>query len=107
MEIIPLENEPNQQLQVILDDQECSIAVYSRCDRLFMDLTVGQDVVFTGAICNDRANVVPFPTSLFQGSLHFFDMLGGNHEPSWDGLSDRYTLIFVSENEDIPESLAY
>lgn len=106
MDIIPLEAEPNQQLLVILDDQECTLGVYSRGNRLFMDLTVDATPVFSGAICHNGADIVPFPTGLFRGSLHFYDR-EGHSDPSWEGLKDRYVLLYLAEDETLPDALAY
>lgn len=106
MEIIPLESEPNQQVLVILDNQECTIAVYSRGGHLFMDLMVGQSAVFAGAICNNGANIVPFSTELFKGSLHFYDT-EGHSNPVWDKLKERFLLLYLAEGESLPDSLIY
>lgn len=106
MEIIPLESEPNQQVLVILGNQECTIAVYSRGGYLFMDLMVGSTPVFAGAICNHGANIVPFATELFKGSLHFYDT-EGHSRPVWDKLKERFMLLYLDEGESLPEELAY
>ena len=107
MQIIPLRAIPAQELQVILDGQECTIALFWRWGRLYMDLTVGAVAVCRGAICQNGASIMQFPSTAFVGSLHFWDILGKQAAPQFDGLGGRFCLIFLSEGEEAPESLRY
>lgn len=106
MKQIPLQAIPAQRLQVVLDDQNCTIAVYQRGNNLYMDLAVDADEVFNGAICRYGADVGQSPTLLFDGTLHFFDTQG-QADPQYEGLDSRWYLLFIPDGEDVPEQLQF
>ena len=104
---IPLKNLPSQELQVVLDGQQCMIFVYWRFGLMFLDLTVGDNVVCKGAVCRNGASITQFQSLYFRGSLHFWDTQGNQKSPQWEGLEDRYALLYLSEGEDVPLALQY
>ena len=104
MQQIPLQPIPAQRLQVVLDGQHCTLAVYTRGGRLYADLDVGSNTVFRGAICRYGADVVQSPTPLFAGSLHFYDTRG-TQDPDYAGLGSRHVLLYLSAGETVPAAL--
>ena len=98
MREIPLDAEPSQSLRVLLGDQECSLNVYQRGPRLYLDLDVDGRRICTGAVCLDRADMPVSPTAHFSGRLRFADTRG-REAPRWDGLGARWTLLWLSEDE--------
>lgn len=104
---IPLKNLPSQELQVVLDNQNCTIFLYWRFGLMFMDLSVDDTVICQGAICRNGASITQFPSLSFSGSLHFWDTQGNQQPPQWDGLEDRYALLYVSDGEELPLALQY
>ena len=107
MQTIPLRAIPAQELQVVLAGQECTISLYWRWGRLYLDLTVGADPVCRGALCQCGASITQFPSTAFSGSLHFWDVLGKLAAPEYGGLGERFILIYIPEGEEAPESLSY
>lgn len=95
---IPLIAYPNRSLQVILDGQECGIALYQRGERLYMDMDVGATRVITGAVCLDAVSIIQRAQSVFAGSLIFVDTQG-NEAPEWHGLGTRWRLLYISAGE--------
>ena len=110
MQLVPLAQTPAQTCNIVLADQYCTIRVYWRQDRLYLDLSVGAAVVCRGAICQNLAGVLQSRSRDFAGTLHFFD-LEGDRPPRWNGLHNgrtgRWALLFLEETEEIPESLRY
>lgn len=106
MTIIPLIAEPSQQFQIILDGQECTISVYQRNQRLYLDLDVDATRIVTGAVCLEGVSVVQKAQSQFTGSLHFVDTQG-RAAPEWMGLGARWLLVYASAGEVLPEKLRY
>lgn len=106
MQEIPLQQYPAQELQVILDGQECTIKIYWRFGRLFCDLWVGETQITGGAVCMNGASIVQVTNSNFSGSLHFFDLLG-DLPPQWNGLGARWVLTYLAEGEEVPAALRY
>lgn len=106
MVVIPLSPIPSQTLRVVLDGQACDLSLYQRQNHLFADLVTNDIAICTGAICQDRADIVQSPTPHFSGSLHFIDMQG-NKSPRYSELGDRYQLVFIPAGEEIPQGLRY
>lgn len=103
---IPLMTAPSQSFQIILDDQECSIKVYQRNARLYLDLDRDGVRVVTGAVCLEGVSVIQIAQTLFKGSLHFVDTQGRT-APQWDGLGARWIMIYASAGEALPQRLRY
>ena len=95
---IPLQPIPAQELQIILGGQNCTIRLYWRWWKLYMDLLVDSEPVFTSAMCQNCQWVNQSPSLIFSGGLMFADGLG-NEAPRWDGLGDRWGLIYFSADE--------
>lgn len=110
MVIVPLSQTASQRLYTVLDDQACTLALYWRQERLYLDLSVGSILICQGAICQDRASIVQSPSRDFSGSLHFVDMEGAS-PPRWNGLytgrAGRWVLVYVPDGEELPEGLRY
>lgn len=106
MQVIPLSSIPNQIFNVVLDAQNCTISVYWKQKRLYIDLTVGADIICVGRICQNRANILQVPVRGFNGTLHFWDTEGDRY-PMWDKLNTRYFLVYVSEGEILPDELEF
>lgn len=110
MQQIPLAQIPSQRLNVTLADQDCTIWLYWRQVRLYMDLSVNKDTIFQGAICQNRVAINQSPNPLFSGSLHFFDV-DGDAAPDFlnlfNGTSGRYMLVYVGADETFPDILTY
>ena len=95
---IPLQSIPSQELQVILDGQNCTVSVYWRFWKLYMDLLVDSEPVFTGAVCQNMQWVNQSPSPVFSGGLMFVDALG-EEAPRWDGLGSRWSLLYLDAEE--------
>ena len=95
---VPLSAIPNVGFKVLLDDQPCTIALYQKGLRMYMDLYVDARAVTLGAICLNAQLVVQAAQSLFNGNFIFVD-LEGDEPPQWDGLGTRYSLLYFSKSE--------
>jgi hypothetical protein len=102
MRKIPLKNVPSQIIKVVLAEQNCQLKVYYRFGSMYMDIIVGGQMIQAGAICRNRTSIVQVANDIFVGSLHFLDLLG-DADPNWEGFGDRFSLLYVEPNEDIPK----
>ena len=104
---IPLQPIPAQELLIILDGQNCTIRLYWRWWKLYCDLLMDSEPVFTGAMCQNLQWINQSPSILFAGGLVFVDTLG-NETPRWDGLGDRWNLLYFNgeEMDDVPGAIA-
>jgi hypothetical protein len=110
MQQIPLSQTPAQTFNVVLGGQYCTVSVYWRQERLYLDLNVGAVAVCRGSICQNRADVLQSKSQNFAGTLHFFD-LEGDRPPQWErlhtGSAGRWILVYVEEGEELPLKLRY
>ena len=53
MMTVPLRQEPNQSLQIVLGEQNCTLRFISRGVNLYCDLAVDQTVIWSGVICRN------------------------------------------------------
>lgn len=95
---VPLTPTPGQRLQIVLDDQNVTLTLRQKGERLYIDLDVGTARVMSGAICNDRCNVKQYKTMAFSGGLYFVDTQG-NEAPQYFGLGTRWGLLYLTEAE--------
>lgn len=99
---LPLEATPNQEFLITLDDQDCTIAVYQRGTRLYLDLTVSREIVRQGAICQPGERIVQGATAAFRGQLYFVDERSQPDQqaaPQWEGLGTRWRLYWLTSDE--------
>ncbi len=104
-EIIPLRAIPWQSFSVVLNGQNCVLSLRQMGERLYADLTCNDVEIFAGRLCTLGTKLNCYPTTNFQGSLFFFDNFG-KQDPQYEGLGDRWTLIFSysdseAENEGV------
>lgn len=106
MQIIPVSPIPAQKFGVVLDGQKCSIHLYWRQTRLYLDLDVSGVPVCRGRICQNKVDILLSPVRGFSGSLHFVD-LEGDRPPDWVSLGAIFRLVFVAAGETLPAALEF
>lgn len=104
MQIINIASFPSQEFTVVLDGQECTISLYTRLSKMYLDLTVGTIPVCAGAICQYGTEILQSQNPDFKGTLYFWDNEGMS-APAWEGVGTRYFLLYASEGEELPERL--
>ena len=98
MMTVPLRQEPNQSLQIVLGEQNCTLRFISRGVNLYCDLAVDQTVIWSGFICRNLVGLKLYDYLAFRGQHYFVDMQG-EEDPHWSGLGDRFQLVYVEEGE--------
>ena len=98
MMTVPLRQEPNQSLQIVLGEQNCTLRFISRGVNLYCDLAVDQTVIWSGFICRNLVGLKLYDCLAFRGQLYLVDMQGAEG-PHWSGLGERFQLVYVEEGE--------
>jgi hypothetical protein len=98
MQIVPLNANPNQTLTIGLNNQSCQIDVYQTPDALFLDLSVNNQMIIGGVICQNLNRIVRDLYLGFQGDLGFVDTQGVS-DPDYTGLGTRFQLIYLSPSD--------
>ncbi len=98
---IPLIAIANQEFQIILEEQECTIHLYQLGDYFYLDLYVGDDTIIEGAIVQPRCGIIPSPTN-FKGQLYIVDEQNTPAQPDLPNLEElgtRFNLYYLTEDE--------
>lgn len=98
MQQIALQPVPSQQLQAVLANQSCQIAVYLRGSHLFVDVNADGVDITTAVLARDAVPLVPISYTGFLGNLLFTDTQGTN-DPTYDGLGSRFQLVYLTAAE--------
>lgn len=96
---VPISPIPFQELSVVLDDQNCVIALRQIAQSIYCDLTVDDTVVFQGRICETESLINQYPSRYFRGQLYFVDTKGSAN-PQYEGLNSRWLLVYASDDSD-------
>lgn len=99
---IPLIAVPNQELNIILNGQSCTIAIYQRSEHVYLDLYVGSELIRQGSLCIPTAPILSKPCN-FSGQLYIvdFDSQPSNQaNPNYTELGSRFKLYYVTEDEE-------
>lgn len=98
---VPLAATPNQTVNVVLNNQQCTIHVYQKFFGLFMDLSVNNVPLIQGVICQNQNFIVRSFYIGFLGDFMFFDTQGTS-DPDYNGLAGRFLLVYLFPSE-LPE----
>lgn len=94
MKVIPLRAIPNQRLNIVLGNQNCTLHIAQKGDYMYADLAVNGIPVREGAICLVDTNLRQYPLAGFSGLLYFVDMKGLGGVPEYSQLGTRYILLY-------------
>ena len=98
MQTVPLQPVPSQSTKVVLGGQNCQILIYQKPQGCFVDINAdGVDIV-VGIIARDAVPLVCREYVGFVGNLLFIDTQG-NADPSYDGLGSRWSLVYLTAEE--------
>jgi hypothetical protein len=103
MQIIPLNRIPNQNLQVQLSNQACTINVVQMAYGLFVSLYIGSTLIISNVLAQNLNRIVRDLYLDFSGDLLFYDTQG-TQNPDYTGLGGptaRYQFIYL-EPSDLP-----
>ena len=93
-EYVPLTQDPNQTIRVILGNQQVVIGITSTGNGVFVSVNSnGVDIINSVLALNQMALMVNYYMG-FVGQLMFYDTQGES-DPTWDGFGTRYLLVYM------------
>jgi hypothetical protein len=98
MQTVPLKPIKNQTTQIVLGGQSCVVHVYQTDYGLFLELSVNDEPVIAGVICQNRNRIVRSAYLGFSGDLAFDDTQG-TADPVYTGLGSRFLLLYFPASE--------
>ena len=100
---IPLTPYPDQELQIDLGGQACTIRVFERAGFMYMDLTVRRTKILKGALCQPTTPIIPETVRGFSGQFYVIDdaaaTAGSQESPDFSGWGTRYKLYWLPDSE--------
>lgn len=91
--VIPAQPVANQTFFCVLDNQPAQITLTTTDEGLFADVLYNGVPVANGRLCLDRTDINPARYNGLPQFLGFVD-LQGTSDPTFDGFSTRYLLIY-------------
>ena len=98
MQQINIQSVPSQQLQVVLDGQNCILLIYVMNQCMLMDISVNGVQVAYATQCKNLVSLVSTSYLGFNGWLVFYDTQGTS-DPIYTGLGERWILLFLNEED--------
>ena len=98
MQSVPLQPVPSQSTKVVLGGQNCQILVYQKPQGVFVDINADGVDISVGTIARDAVPLISREYAGFAGNLIFIDTQGSD-DPSYEGLGDRWTLVYLTAEE--------
>lgn len=98
MQEIPIQPVPSQITKVVLGGKNCQILVYQKPQGVFVDINADGSDIVTGVIARDAVPLVCRDYVGFPGNILFIDTQG-SADPSYEGLGDRWTLVYLTAEE--------
>ena len=83
----------------MLDGQNCVLELRQMGSFLYLTLTADETKICDSHVCQSGEPIPVWNTPTFSGRLVFQDDNGKLKAPQYDGLSDRYTLYYVTAEE--------
>ena len=95
---IPLQPVASQVVKAVLGGQNFQIFIYQKAQGMFVDINVDGIDVMSAVIARDVTPLISREYAGVSGNLIFTDTQG-SHEPTYDGLGTRYTLVYLTAEE--------
>lgn len=100
---IPLNNEKNQEFNIVLDEQECTIQVQELNNNLYFSLYADENQIVENALVNVGIRILHNQPFDFKGNFVFIDTYSKPNEqknPNFMQLDTRFKLYFLTAEED-------
>lgn len=96
---VPLAPVPSQTLAIILNGQNCNLAVYTERTGIFMDVTVNGVTIADTRVLLDGARVLQDEQyKPFVGDFVMVDTQG-ELDPVYTGLGSRWQLVYLEASD--------
>lgn len=98
-----VEPDPNQEFMMLLDGQSCTVNIYERDNRLYMDLYMDGEAVQLGSMLQPRAPTVTRTDRKFRGNIRVVDMSSEPDKqamPFYQGLGSRFEIYYLTSEEE-------
>lgn len=93
---IPLSAVPFQTVSAVVNGQNYRITVRQNGAFVYTSVMVDGEKVVDNALAVARGRVIPFAQTVAQTMLYWFDSQG-NDRPQYEGLGDRWKLVYESD----------
>ncbi len=98
---IPLIDVPNQEFNVVLEDQNCTIQIRFLNENAYFSLWVDDELIVQNVIILPKQKILLYKTS-FNGNFFIYDSTSPEDHQSklnYEELSTRFKLLYLSDEE--------
>ena len=99
---IPLIQQPNQELNIVLNDQSCTIQIKQLGDYVYLSLWLDDTLIRESAICMIGVFILQGAKTAFNGNFVFIDdtsPANDQSQPDYKQFDDRFKLYYVTDDE--------
>ncbi len=97
---VPLQNIPSQKLRINVDDHECSLWLFQKGERLYLDLDVDSQALIRAGVCLSDVPIIQKAQNILMGNFAFIS-LSDRLQPHYTSINTDHILIYFSADEDI------
>ena len=98
MQIVPIDDTPNQEFSIVLDNVRYDMRLRALTDVMCVDLTIDDVVTLTGVRVVDGTGIIPYKY-LEMGGGNFFFLTELGDIPYWTEFGTTQDLVFINEEE--------
>ncbi len=99
---VPLINQPNQEFNIVLDDQNCTIQVRQLGSYVYFSLWLDDTLIRQNAICMIGQFILQGVKTAFNGNFVFVDTTApsdNQSQPDYNEFENRYKLYYLTDSE--------
>jgi len=82
----------------VLGGQNCVLTLNQKTEGLFIDVALDGEAILSSVIARNQVPITCRPYAGFVGQLLFIDLQGAS-DPSYDGLADRFAMVYLSPDD--------
>lgn len=99
---VPLINQPNQELNIVLNEQNCTIQIKQLGDYVYLSLWLDDTLIRDSAICLVGQFIIQGTKTAFNGNFTFIDSTSpanDQSQPDYNQFADRFKLLYLTDSE--------
>ncbi len=97
---IPLQQIPSQKFIITLNHQNCTISLYQKGLRLYLDLVADEKTICSSAICLVGVPIIQRTQDDFNGNLVFISK-NYKEQPNYQNSASTHFLIYYTDDEEV------
>ena len=98
-QFISLEKIPSQSLNLVLDEHEINLEFICSNGYTYNWLTVDNEIINAGVLCNSNVRLNQRKLKLFPGSFFFINNMKDNTQPYYEYFDTKFKFVFLNKEQ--------